>query len=178
MFLADIHTCPIFRATGTPVFDFWWHLLWVSKPEWVLPNLLFAEANVMYWVRFRHKPGSTALYSAYTSYTKVQTRSATLTLKCTGYTTKNKNKTGVSVSPQKDMCLLNSGWLTGVCTGCLKQLRHLVKYSFASSSCVMSKPSPLKAQGYYSNRDCSILGTDSSGITVRNCNVLQNIKCT
>ena len=26
-----------FGATGTPVLDFWWHLLWVSKPEWVLP---------------------------------------------------------------------------------------------------------------------------------------------
>ena len=35
-------------ATGTPVFDFWLCLLWVSKPEWVLPYLLFAEANVMY----------------------------------------------------------------------------------------------------------------------------------
>ena len=35
-------------ATGTPTLDFWWHLLWVSKPEWVLPYLLFAEANVMY----------------------------------------------------------------------------------------------------------------------------------
>ena len=22
-------------ATGTPVLDFWWRLLWVSKPEWV-----------------------------------------------------------------------------------------------------------------------------------------------
>ena len=26
-----------FGATGTPVLDFWWRLLWVSKPEWVLP---------------------------------------------------------------------------------------------------------------------------------------------
>ena len=40
-FLAD--TCPC-----TPVLDFWWHLLWGSKLEWVLPYLLFAEANVMY----------------------------------------------------------------------------------------------------------------------------------
>ena len=24
----------IFGATGTPVLDFWWRLLWVSKPEW------------------------------------------------------------------------------------------------------------------------------------------------
>ena len=28
-----------FGATGTPVLDFWWRLLWVSKPEWVLPYL-------------------------------------------------------------------------------------------------------------------------------------------
>ena len=42
------HTCPFFEATGTPVLDFWWHLLWGSKPEWVLPYLLFAEVNVMY----------------------------------------------------------------------------------------------------------------------------------
>ena len=27
----------IFGATGTPVLDFWWHLLWVSKPEWAMP---------------------------------------------------------------------------------------------------------------------------------------------
>ena len=26
-----------FGATGTHVLDFWWRLLWVSKPEWVLP---------------------------------------------------------------------------------------------------------------------------------------------
>ena len=37
-----------FGATGTPVLDFWWHLLWVSKPEWVLPYSLFCrgECNV------------------------------------------------------------------------------------------------------------------------------------
>ena len=28
-------------ATGTPVLDFWWRLLWVSKPEWV-GSTLFA----------------------------------------------------------------------------------------------------------------------------------------
>ena len=44
-FLAD--TCPFLGATSTPVLDFWWHL-WVSKPEWVLPYLLFAEVNVMH----------------------------------------------------------------------------------------------------------------------------------
>ena len=38
-----------FGATGTPVLDFWWHILWVLKSEWVLPySLFFAEANVMY----------------------------------------------------------------------------------------------------------------------------------
>ena len=37
-----------FGAAGTPVLDFWWRLLWGSKPEWVLPYSLFAEANVMY----------------------------------------------------------------------------------------------------------------------------------
>ena len=31
-----------FLATGTPVLDFWWRLLWVSKPEWVLPYSLFS----------------------------------------------------------------------------------------------------------------------------------------
>ena len=27
---------PFCWATDTPVLDFWWHLLWVSKPEWGL----------------------------------------------------------------------------------------------------------------------------------------------
>ena len=38
-----------FGATGTPVLDFWWRLLWVSKPEWVLSYSLFfcvGECNV------------------------------------------------------------------------------------------------------------------------------------
>ena len=37
-----------FGATGTPVLDFWSRLLWVSKPEWVLPYSLFCggECNV------------------------------------------------------------------------------------------------------------------------------------
>ena len=37
-----------FEVTGTPVLDFCWHLLWISKPEWVLPYTFFAEVNVMY----------------------------------------------------------------------------------------------------------------------------------
>ena len=37
-----------YGATGTPVLDSGWRLLWVSKPEWVLPYSLFAEANAMY----------------------------------------------------------------------------------------------------------------------------------
>ena len=36
-----------FGATGTPVLDFWWRLLWVSKPEWFC-LIRIAEANVMY----------------------------------------------------------------------------------------------------------------------------------
>ena len=35
-------------ATDTPVLDFWWCLLWVSKPEWVLPYSHLAEAYVIY----------------------------------------------------------------------------------------------------------------------------------
>ena len=31
---------PPFRgATNTPVLDFWWYMLWVSKPEWILSVL-------------------------------------------------------------------------------------------------------------------------------------------
>ena len=45
-FLLD--TCPFFGATDTPVSDFWWCLLWVSKPEWVLPYSNFVEAYVIY----------------------------------------------------------------------------------------------------------------------------------
>ena len=36
-----------FGATGTPVLDFWWRLLWVSKPEWFC-FIHIAEVNVMY----------------------------------------------------------------------------------------------------------------------------------
>ena len=38
-----------FGATGTPVLDFWWRLLWVFKAR-VGSALfaIFAEANVMY----------------------------------------------------------------------------------------------------------------------------------
>ena len=44
-----------FGATGTPVLDFWWCLLWDSKPEWVLPYSLFVdgECNI-------HSPRSTS----------------------------------------------------------------------------------------------------------------------
>ena len=44
VFVGHIHMS-FLGATGTPVSDFWWHLLWVSKPEWAA---LFTEANVMY----------------------------------------------------------------------------------------------------------------------------------
>ena len=40
---------PFCRATDTPVSDFWWCLLWVSKPEWVLPYLSLAEAYVLHY---------------------------------------------------------------------------------------------------------------------------------
>ena len=33
-----------FGATDTPVF-FWGHLLWVTKPQWVLPCSLFCEGD-------------------------------------------------------------------------------------------------------------------------------------
>ena len=37
----------LFGTTNTPVLDFSWHLLWVSKPEWVQPYLDFrGECNV------------------------------------------------------------------------------------------------------------------------------------
>ena len=34
-----------FGATGTPVLDFWRRHLWVSKPKWVLPYLLFCRGK-------------------------------------------------------------------------------------------------------------------------------------
>ena len=45
-FLVD--TCPFWGATGSPVLDFWWCLLWVSKPEWFCLIHFFVEVNVMY----------------------------------------------------------------------------------------------------------------------------------
>ena len=46
--------CPILGPL-VPVLDFWWRLLWVSKPEWFLPYLLFCggKCNV-------HSPRSTS----------------------------------------------------------------------------------------------------------------------
>ena len=38
---------PFCGATDTPVLDFWWRLLWVSKPEWVLPHSSLAEVYVL-----------------------------------------------------------------------------------------------------------------------------------
>ena len=38
---------PFCGATDTPILDFWWRLLWVSKPEWVLPYSSLAEAYVL-----------------------------------------------------------------------------------------------------------------------------------
>ena len=44
-FLEDMS--PFCGATDTPVSDFWWCLLWVSKPKWVLPYSSLAEAYVL-----------------------------------------------------------------------------------------------------------------------------------
>ena len=38
---------PFCGATDTPILDFWWRLLWVSKPEWVLPYSSLAEAYLL-----------------------------------------------------------------------------------------------------------------------------------
>ena len=45
-FLED--TSPFCGATYTPVLDFWWHLLWVLKPDWVLPYLHLAEVYMLH----------------------------------------------------------------------------------------------------------------------------------
>ena len=46
-FLVD--TSPFCGATDTPILDFWWRLLWVSKPEWVLPYSSLAEMYVLHY---------------------------------------------------------------------------------------------------------------------------------
>ena len=38
-------------ATGTPLLDFWWRLLWILKPEWALPYLHLAEAYIIHSLR-------------------------------------------------------------------------------------------------------------------------------
>ena len=48
-------------ATDTPVLDFWWHLLWVSKPEWVLPYSHLVEAYMIYIHSLRFTSGATPL---------------------------------------------------------------------------------------------------------------------
>ena len=47
-FLIVVEHMSICGATGTPVLEFWWCLLWVSKPEWVLPYSNFAEVYMIY----------------------------------------------------------------------------------------------------------------------------------
>ena len=51
-----------FGATGTPVLNFWWRLLWVSKPEWVLALFAFCRGKckctfpkIHLWC-FMHRP--------------------------------------------------------------------------------------------------------------------------
>ena len=45
-FLEDVS--PFCGATDTPVLDFWWHLLWISKPEWVLPYSSLVEVYMLH----------------------------------------------------------------------------------------------------------------------------------
>ena len=39
---------PFCGATDTPVLDFWWHLLWVSKPEWAALCTCLVEVYVLH----------------------------------------------------------------------------------------------------------------------------------
>ena len=49
---------PFCGATDTPVLVFWWRLLWVSKPEWVLPYLHLAEVYMLH-IPLRFTSGAT-----------------------------------------------------------------------------------------------------------------------
>ena len=48
-FLEDIS--PFCRATDAPVLDFWWRLLWVSKPEWAALFVLGRGIHVTRYLR-------------------------------------------------------------------------------------------------------------------------------
>ena len=48
-FLED--TSPLCGATKTPVLDFWWCLLWVSKPEWAVLLVLSRGIHVTHSLR-------------------------------------------------------------------------------------------------------------------------------
>ena len=50
---------PFCGATDTPILDFWWRLLWVSKPEWVLPYSSLVEAYVYVTCSLRFTSGTT-----------------------------------------------------------------------------------------------------------------------
>ena len=41
---------PFYGATDTPVLDFWWHFLWVSKPEWA--SLFALGGGIHTWHTF------------------------------------------------------------------------------------------------------------------------------
>ena len=43
---------PFFGATDTPILDFWWRLLWVSKPEWAALFKLGRGIHVTCSLRF------------------------------------------------------------------------------------------------------------------------------
>ena len=46
-FLEDMS--PFCGATDTPILDLWWCLLWVSKPEWVLPYSSLADTYMLHY---------------------------------------------------------------------------------------------------------------------------------
>ena len=54
------------EATETPVLDFWWHLLWVSRPEWAA---LFILGRGIYDVIIQYVPwDSTLMWHLLTSW--------------------------------------------------------------------------------------------------------------
>ena len=50
LFLED--TSPFYRETDTPVLEFWWCLLWVSKPEWTALFVFSGGILVTHTLRF------------------------------------------------------------------------------------------------------------------------------
>ena len=46
------HRSPFCGATDTPILDFWWHLLWVSKPPWAVLFVFGRCVNVTCSLKF------------------------------------------------------------------------------------------------------------------------------